>query len=116
VTDESVASPIGLARAHKAREGRNQIALLTTEAISTNQANRPRADGAQAPPASGPVERVVRHAQAASWLAGNALHPLVNMRHRGTNARAAYTEVHLFRLAQRIVLRGFRHRLASMFR
>src|SRR5690242_17501654 len=27
----------------------------------TNQANRPRADGAQAPPASGPVERVVRH-------------------------------------------------------
>jgi hypothetical protein len=28
----------------------------------TNQANRPRADGAPAPPASGPVERVVsRH-------------------------------------------------------
>src|SRR5438093_4072933 len=26
----------------------------------TNQANRPRADGAQAPPASGPVEREVR--------------------------------------------------------
>ena len=38
---------------------------LVNSAISgrcrlTNQANRPRADGAQAPPASGPVERVVR--------------------------------------------------------
>jgi hypothetical protein len=31
----------------------------------TNQANRPRADGAPAPPASGPVEREVgRHIQA----------------------------------------------------
>src|SRR5512142_3229997 len=29
----------------------------------TNQANRPRADGAPAPPASGPVERVVRAAR-----------------------------------------------------
>jgi hypothetical protein len=28
------------------REGRNQIALLTTEAISTDEANRRRADGA----------------------------------------------------------------------
>src|SRR5450755_1674941 len=38
----------------------------------TNQANRPRADGAPAPPASGPVERDVRRAHgewrpARSW-------------------------------------------------
>src|SRR5207248_1900051 len=52
----------------------------------TNQANRPRADGAPAPPASSPVERVVRRRECGTTL------PLTEGARR--DARDERAEVH----------------------
>ena len=43
------------------------MALGLDKPCLTNQANRLRADGAQAPPASGPVEREVRRLYRTVW-------------------------------------------------